>query len=149
MMPRITVQLLVVAGALLASRGESFAHCQIPCGIYNDHHRVFSMREDLTTISKSAKLIRKLSRKNDPQSKNQLVRWVVNKEQHAERIIRTISDYFMAQKIKPKAKGYREMLVRHHAVMVAAMKCKQSAEQKPLQALGRAIAGIAGYWPKK
>ena len=139
---------LAALGVLTIGASRSHAHCQIPCGIYGDSQRVHMMREDLRTIVKSAKLIRQLASKNDPQSKGQLVRWVVNKEQHAEKIIRTISDYFMAQKIKASAKGYREMLARHHAVMVAAMKCKQSVESKTTKTLGRAIDAIAGYWKK-
>jgi nickel superoxide dismutase len=105
------------------------------------------MREDLTTIDKATKQIKALARKKDAQSKNQLVRWVVTKEQHAERIIRTISDYFMAQKIKPKAKGYKAMLVKHHKVMIAAMKCKQTTDGKAVASLRKALDGIAKYWP--
>ena len=36
------------------------AHCQIPCGIYDDHARVQSMLEDAATVEKSIKLIEKL-----------------------------------------------------------------------------------------
>ena len=132
------------------------AHCQVPCGIYDDHNRVHQMREDLTTIRKSMKLINELSGKNDAQSKNQLVRWVTTKEHHAERIMRTIAAYFMAQKIKlptPRSKkaykAYVAKLVAHHKVMVAAMKCKQSVDAKHADALGKALDGIAKYWPVK
>ena len=135
------------AAALALTRGQAEAHCQIPCGIYGDKARIAMMREDAQTIAKSVKLIQQLSQKRDAQSHNQLVRWVNNKEHHAEKIIRTISDYFMAQKIKPgKAKGYAQKLARHHLVMVTAMKCKQSADVTAVKSLTRAIEGIAGYW---
>ena len=125
------------------------AHCQVPCGIYGDSTRVRMMREDLATIIRAMGQIRALSQKKDAQSQNQLVRWVVTKEQHAEKIIRTISDYFMAQKIKPAKAGYAEMLKRHHAVMVAAMTCKQTTDGKAARALGKALDTIANYWPSK
>jgi len=139
---------------LLATPRVARGHCQIPCGIYDDHARVQMMREDIVTITKAVGEIAALSKKRDPQSMNQLTRWVMNKEHHAERIIRTISDYFLTQKIKPTdprdraghAK-YLEMLARHHAVMVAAMKCKQSASPDGVKALKRAVDGVAGYWP--
>jgi nickel superoxide dismutase len=147
----------VFAIALMAQGASqrAHAHCQVPCGIYHDKARVQMMREDIETIDKAVKQIQALARKRDAQSQNQLTRWVVTKEQHAERIIRTISDYFMAQKIKPvdpKDRGgharYSEMLLRHHAVMVAAMKCKQNASTDPVKVLTRAVNGIAGYWKK-
>jgi len=72
----------------------SYAHCQIPCGIYDDHARVISMLEDAATIEKSITLITELSDKADAQSRNQVVRWVMNKEKHARNIIAAISDYF-------------------------------------------------------
>jgi len=129
------------------------AHCQVPCGIYHDHARVLEMQEDLTTITKAVAHIEKLAAKKDAQSKNQLVRWINTKEHHAEKIMRTIADYFMAQKIKPvtagaKAKAaYLEQLMRHHKVMVAAMHCKQTAGKKAIEELSRALAGIQRYWP--
>ncbi|TNE45508.1 MAG: superoxide dismutase [Deltaproteobacteria bacterium] len=132
------------------------AHCQIPCGIYDDHARIHGMYEDILTVRKAVRLIKALSNKKDAQSRNQAVRWIVNKEKHAEAIIRTISDYFLTQKIKaPKAKdakatqAYYIKLARHHAVMKAAMKVKQTVSGKAVDALKAAVDGIANYWPHK
>ena len=136
--------LLSVVGSSNAS-----AHCQIPCGIYGDHARVHEIHEDIRTIAKAMNQIRVLSAKKDAQSQNQLVRWVTNKEKHAENIIRIISDYFMAQKIKPKAEGYRKMLVEHHAVMRAAMKAKQVVSADAVEALKAATTKIEKYWITK
>lgn len=140
--------------ALLAVAVEARAHCQIPCGIYDDHTRVHLMREDITTIAKSVKELGALAGKTDAQSLNQAVRWVMNKDAHAEKIIRTLSDYFLTQKLPPPPasdkKGYAaylEKLARHHAVMVAAMKCKQSGKADAVKALEKALDGIEGYWP--
>ena len=149
----------IIAGSVLMTLGclwapNAGAHCQVPCGIYGDSMRVRMMREDLATITRAMKKIQALSQKKDARSRNQLVRWVVTKEQHAEKIIRTISDYFLAQKIKPAAQGkgkarYVEMLLGHHAVMVAAMKCKQTTDARAAAALRKAIDAVAGYWPHK
>ena len=65
---------------------QVYAHCQIPCGIYNDEVRFTLMQEHVTTIEKSMKLIVELS--EDPkENANQLVRWTVNKEEHADAFI--------------------------------------------------------------
>lgn len=51
------------------------AHCQIPCGIYDDRARIVLMEEHVTTIEKSMNEITTLSA-DTPQNINQLVRWV-------------------------------------------------------------------------
>ena len=83
-----------IAAALFLNSMSVQAHCQIPCGIYDDAARVAEMLESAATVEKSMKLIGELAGKNDAQSQNQLVRWVMNKEEHAQMIISTISDYF-------------------------------------------------------
>ena len=57
-----------------------FAHCQIPCGIYSDAMQIIQIQEDLSTIEKAMGMINSLSEKSDPQSFNQLNRWIVSKE---------------------------------------------------------------------
>ena len=68
------------------------AHCQIPCGIYDDYSRVQSMLEDADTIIKSTKSIEELYGHSDAQSLNKISRWVMNKETHSQNIISTKSD---------------------------------------------------------
>ena len=78
-------------------------HCQVPCGIYDDASRVQQMLEDVSTIHKSIDEIYKLNDEKDVQSAQQLIRWVNNKEIHADKIINTISDYFLTQRVKPSS----------------------------------------------
>ena len=105
----------------LLSTGVAHSHCQLPCGIYDDHARVHSMLEDADTIQKTVILIKDNSGKNDAQSNNQLVRSIANKESHAQSIIETISDYFLTQRVKPSQDDYTERLKKHHAVIVASI----------------------------
>ena len=97
------------------------------------------MLEDQTTIEKAGKLIIELAKNNDALSHNQLARWVATKESHAGAIQNTIADYFMAQRIKSTDKKYAEKLAKAHAVMVAAMKCKQTVDIKTATALKDSI----------
>lgn len=126
-----------------------FAHCEIPCGIYGDHARVESMLEDAQTVTKCMKMIKELSSKNDAQSKNQLVRWIVNKEKHAQKIIDTISNYFLTQRINPEMKDYTLRLVKHHSVIIAAMKAKQNTDDKFAEKLTGTIKALAIYYPEQ
>lgn len=142
----LVVCTLVGYGLLLPPQG--FTHCQIPCGIYDDAARVKAMLEDATTVEKATKLIDELAGKTDAQSQNQIVRWVVTKEQHAQKIISTISDYFLTQRVKTSQKDYAERLVKHHAVIVAGMKAKQNADAKFAKALKDSIEALRPYYPE-
>lgn len=98
------------------------------------------MLEDEQTISKSQTQITEAAAgQMSAQSINQSVRWVTTKEEHATKIQNTIAAYFMAQRIKPGSEGYTKKLTASHAVMVAAMKCKQSADPATSETLKKAI----------
>ena len=107
-----------------------FAHCQIPCGIYSDAAQIIQIKEDLQTIEKSILMINKLSGKYDPQSVNQLNRWIATKEQHAQNIQDVISQYFLTQRIKQNSKNYENELITLHQLLVSVMKCKQTVEKE-------------------
>ena len=147
-MKQMISTLFFMAVSALAFSQLSYAHCQIPCGIYDDHERVQSMLEDAATVEKSIKLIAELSGKSDVQSQNQLVRWVMNKEKHAQNIISTISDYFLTQRVKSKQEDYAERLIKHHTVIVAAMKAKQNADMSHSDTLKASIEALLPYYPE-
>ena len=135
--------------AALVSTGVAHSHCQLPCGIYDDHARVHSMLEDADTIQKTVILIKENSGKNDAQSNNQLVRSIANKESHAQSIIETISDYFLTQRVKPSQSDYTERLKKHHAVIVASMKAKQNSDLQHVDDLKATIIELEQYYPKQ
>ena len=147
-MKKLIGVLFFAAASVLAFSQPAYAHCQIPCGIYDDHARVQSMLEDAATVEKSLKLISELSGKADTQSQNQLVRWVMNKEKHAQDIISTISDYFLTQRVKSKQEDYAERLIKHHTVIVAAMKAKQNADLSYVDSLKASIEALLPYYPE-
>ena len=135
-------------GTALIIPQQLTAHCQVPCGIYDDNARVKSMLEDVKTTAKAVKLINELSSKTDAQSRNQVVRWILNKEKHAQKIISTISDYFLTQRVKPSTKDYTKRLIKHHTVIIAAMKVKQSTDTKSIEELKAAVDALTAYYPE-
>lgn len=139
---------LLIAAAALLLPAAAAAHCQIPCGIYDDHARVQSMLEDADTVAKSARLLQELAAKDDVESRQQFVRWVTNKEAHAQKVIATVADYFLTQRVKPDQADYAERLARHHAVILAAMKAKQNADPAFAEALREAILALRDYYPE-
>jgi len=112
----------------------SGAHCEIPCGIYDDPLRIKLIAEHTNTIEKSMKEILTLSSEKTI-NYNQLIRWVSNKEEHATEIQHIVSQYFMTQRIKPDQKKYTEMLQTLHEMLVTAMKCKQTTDVSHIDTL--------------
>lgn len=139
---------LAVAVLMLGASSVAQAHCQIPCGIYDDHARVKAVLEDVATTEKAVNVMTDLVGKTDIQSQNQMVRWVYNKEKHAQNVIDTISDYFLTQRVKSSQEDYEARLVKHHAVIVAAMKVKQNANVETVEALHDAVVALAPYYPE-
>lgn len=115
------------------------AHCQIPCGIYDDDTVIKSMHTDFETIEKASKQIIELS-KEPAKNAHQLTRWINNKESHAQAIQEKILNYFLAQRLKlteaeSSKETYLAKLQLCHKIIVTAMKCKQSTDPKNVAAL--------------
>jgi len=119
---------------VFVSSPKVFSHCEIPCGIYDDPMRLNMMAEHIGTIEKSMRLIKELSAQDD-KNYNQLVRWIENKEKHADYLTDIVTQYFMTQRIKPVEqtdqeayKQYTHKLTLLHKMMVDSMKCKQTTD---------------------
>ena len=126
-------QKLIILFLLL--QGSLLAHCQVPCGIYNDAARIVQIQEDFSTIQKAMNKIKELSEQQDATSMNQMTRWILTKEEHASKIQKVVSDYFLTQRIKVKTEGteydlYVKQTIYLHQILVSAMKCKQTVDSK-------------------
>jgi nickel superoxide dismutase len=108
------------------------AHCQIPCGVYDDTMRVKMIEEHTLTILKSMNYIS--MNQNDLEKQNQVTRWILNKEQHAQEIQDIVSKYFLTQRIKLKDDSKESKVLYHaqlsalHNILIDAMKCKQTID---------------------
>jgi len=101
------------------------------------------------TIRKSMDSINELAPDiSTPASFNQMTRWVNTKEEHAAKIIEAVSEYCLCQRVKPvgapkspftEESDYIDALKAHHAVMLAAVKAKQSVDVNDAAALEHAV----------
>lgn len=129
--------------AALSARG-ALAHCEVPCGIYGDETRIALLREHITTVEKSMKMIRTLGAEAEV-NYNQLIRWTNNKEKHAEEIQHITTQYFMTQRIKPVAgpgaeyDAYVAKITLLHELLIKAMKSKQTLEQKQIDDMRKIV----------
>lgn len=125
---------------------QSFAHCEIPCGIYNDELRIAMLYEDFTTIEKAMKKITELSNESKPDYM-MITRWTIAKEEHAEKVQEIAEQYFLTQRIKPvdasdaeKFEKYQQQLTALHHIIVYAMKAKQTTDVENVAQLRKSLS---------
>jgi len=94
------------------------------------------------------KSINQISAKPKPDM-NQLVRWIQNKETHADELTHIITYYFMAQRIKPVEKTdtkeyekYVAKLTLLHQMLVTTMKTKQTTDLSTTKQLTELLANF-------
>jgi nickel superoxide dismutase len=131
---------------ILGTASTAWSHCQIPCGIYDDETRFTMLAEHITTIEKSMNEIIRLSVAAEKDF-NQIVRWVNNKDTHADEFSDIITYYFMAQRITPVEDGptdafrdYQRKIIPLHGLLVYAMKAKQTADLAHVEKLRSLLA---------
>jgi nickel superoxide dismutase len=139
---------IVLSGALLLAvvlGSLAYSHCQIPCGIYGDEGRFEALTEHIATIEKSMKQIKLLSAERNP-NMNQVVRWVNNKEHHADELSEIVTYYFMAQRVKLPAaddakaqNDYLKKLTLLHQMLVYSMKAKQTTDLDNVEKLEKSL----------
>ena len=151
---KIGVGILMLFMLLIGTTNKTYAHCEIPCGIYADSVRVVLLTEHITTIEKSMKKITELS-SADQVDYNQLVRWVTNKEDHAKKIQEIATQYFMFQRVKVSddpevVKKNTKLLAVLHEICVYAMKTKQTTDLQYIKKLNDAVHNFSHlYFGKK
>ena len=69
----LALAITVIAWLTQAPRAE--AHCQVPCGIYDDPARIAQLLEDATTIEKAIAQLNELAGAHEAKGMNQAIRW--------------------------------------------------------------------------
>lgn len=140
----------VVTGMLIAP-GIVCAHCEIPCGIYDDELKFKELSQCVDTIEKSVREILALETAGKP-ALNQLVRWINNKDAHADKIKQEVANYFLSQRVKfPEAANdrghYDRQLELLHQITVYAMKTKQTVDAGNVRLLRDSLEAYRElYW---
>jgi nickel superoxide dismutase len=157
----VNFTLIIAAFAVLMAlsvwkAAPASAHCEIPCGIYNDKMRIDMLREDIETIEKSTKSIIELSEAKD-KNYNQLVRWVTNKDNHADKFSEVVTQYFMTQRIKPAeptdAKAYQDYVHKItllHKMLLSSLKAKQTTDLENIKVMRALVDEFEkAYFPEQ
>ena len=155
MKKRVLYVLLAVILITLVFTPKLLSHCEIPCGIYNDELRITLIEEHIVTIEKSMNMILKLTEGSD-KNYNQIVRWINNKEDHANSIQEIVYHYFMTQRIKPASKedravytAYIDKLTLLHKMLIYAMKSKQTISTENIEKLRELLNNFKALYFKE
>lgn len=137
---------LVLFSSIAFVTNSTYAHCEVPCGIYNDSLRVELIKEHILTIEKAMNQISEIQNSSTI-NYNQLIRWINTKEHHANLIQEIAEQYFLTQRVKfakpsdkEKHSVYVNQLTYLHQLIVYAMKAKQSTDLKYIQDMQDATA---------
>lgn len=144
---------IIIIGSLLISiQSKSFAHCEVPCGIYNDELRIAMLYEHFTTLEKAMTQINELSAAEE-KNFNQIVRWTTTKEDHANEIQHVVTQYFITQRVNlpESTEGeafdkYVKQLSALHAIIVYAMKAKQTTDISYIEKLRSSLADFEAIY---
>jgi nickel superoxide dismutase len=142
-------QALALFGIIVLYSINVYAHCEIPCGIYDDEMRIKMIKEHILTIEKSMKQINELEEAGLSHHSNQLVRWIMNKEDHANKLQEVVTQYFMTQRIKSDTKDYEKKLGILHQMLVYGMKCKQTTDLSNVETLRKLVEDFSKIYFKK
>jgi nickel superoxide dismutase len=125
-----------------------YAHCDIPCGIYDPHNAQMAVH----TVIKMVKLISEVKQvpPTDADTRNKMIRYVTVKEQHAEiakHEIRILwGDYFKPEHVQK----YPELHELVWKVMKLGSKAKQEVNLESAEELLETVNKIAEiFWKTK
>ena len=124
----------------------AYAHCDIPCGIYDPHQAQIAAH----TVVRMTQLITELGDASDPESHNKISRCIVVKEEHAELAKKELrilwGDYFRPEHV--------EQYPNLHTLFFQAMKqgsaARQGVSMDAAQALLSTVQEISEiFWKTK
>ena len=151
-MKKILTASLATLTILFASP-DLWAHCEMPCGVYDDAARFESMLEHVKTIEKAMVKIDALSQLETPDYHG-ISRWTTTKETHAQNIQHIVASYFLTQRVKapknPEDEAEMASYVTHltllHEITVAAMKTKQFVDIEKAEKLHHVITEYQAHY---
>jgi nickel superoxide dismutase len=125
----------------------AYAHCDVPCGIYDPHAAELAAR----TVARMVELIGQLPKESPTEAdRNKFVRCVTVKEQHAEIVKHEITviwaDYFKPEHLE----RYPDLHDRTWKILKLAGKNKQNIDAAAAAELEAAVKEFADiFWSTK
>lgn len=125
------------------------AHCDIPCGIYDPHHAQLAA----LTVIRMIDLMNDLKQAHGPETAdyiNNMPRYVMVKEEHAELVKREVRVIFGDYIKKEQVEQYPELPALVHKIMQFGSKARQTADRQAALDLLAAVNRFAEiFWATK
>ena len=125
------------------------AHCDIPCGIYDPHHAQLAA----LTVIRMIDLMNDLKQAHGPETVdyiNNMPRYVMVKEEHAELVKREVRVIFGDYIKKEQVEQYPELPALVHKIMQFGSKARQTADRQAALDLLAAVNRFAEiFWATK
>eukprot|EP00041_Stephanoeca_diplocostata_P000016 m.13006 g.13006 ORF g.13006 m.13006 type:complete len:146 (+) comp10017_c0_seq1:121-558(+) len=131
--------------------------CVLPRN-HDDERLLGEIRECCITIRKAmVEIVTISSGPSHPTLSNQLIRWIATKEDHADKIIDRVSQYFLCERLIPHGDNrsfsdseyaYRLALVTHHRVLTEAVFAKQETALPACDRLEHAVEELGHLYEK-
>ena len=115
---------------LLFQKHNLSGHCQIPCGIYHDSMVYDQIDQYVETMYKAVSEISAIPFDKSAKDRNQLVRWVIEKENASDEATNILTVYFLQQKIKPDEEDTVKKLISAHKLLFLIVQIKQNTDRK-------------------
>jgi len=103
------------------------AHCQMPCGIYNDQMVYDQVNQFYKTVYKGV-MAMKNNKLETVEDKNQFVRWVMTKERLCNETAEIITKFFLQQKLKPDDEDTKPLILSAHKLLFLLVAIKQTVD---------------------
>lgn len=107
------------------------AHCQMPCGIYNDQMVYDQINQFYLTVFKAVKNMEAL-KADSLEDRNKFVRWVITKDRLCDETAELITKFFLQQKIQPIDDNV-DLLKSLHKLLFLLVAIKQNVDIKVVQ----------------
>ena len=141
--PALVLAVIAEEKQLLASKNTSYKKLLQEKSEIENELKLY--KKGLQALGEKADTTEELL-KEEQINHNQLVRWIDNKESHADEIQNIVSQYFMTQRIKPTGedddvayKVYIMQITLLHRMLIGAMKAKQTTDLTAIEDLRDAL----------
>ena len=105
------------------------AHCQMPCGIYQDA-MIYDLIDQYAETMVKAVTVMNQSKFETVRERNEFMRWVMEKEKESNDTSQLITTFFMQQKIKPGEPDTQKRIEAAHKLLCLIVAIKQNADVK-------------------
>lgn len=112
------------------------AHCQMPCGIYNDQMVYDKIDEYFMTMVKAVSAL-KDNKFENLHDRNQFVRWITEKDAQSDEVANVITTYFLQQKIRPGDEDNFDLVKSAHKLLFLLVAIKQNVDLKIVHEFGK------------